>query len=183
MPLDDDRSELKDKFISYLDVAVAEYAMNYSVQGGTAFGGPAGGGGGGGHGLGSPTLLGGGNSGCMPSTAGQQQQQQQSSSGAAPGQQHGASGHAHAHAHGHGPGGGAGGGGQASGLLHSVLCERANSISPMRPTSIAGSDIASANAYDGSEWQPFEMLVLETALAEVCNHLSREAETLQVGCS
>ncbi|GIL63492.1 hypothetical protein Vafri_17545 [Volvox africanus] len=42
-----------------------------------------------------------------------------------------------------------------------------------------GSETASTNAFD-PEYQPFEMLVLETALSEICTHLSREVDTLQM---
>ncbi|KAG2501814.1 hypothetical protein HYH03_000313 [Edaphochlamys debaryana] len=40
-------------------------------------------------------------------------------------------------------------------------------------------ETGSQNAYD-PEQQPFEMVVLETALSEICSHLSREADALQV---
>ncbi|GLI61062.1 hypothetical protein VaNZ11_003325 [Volvox africanus] len=42
-----------------------------------------------------------------------------------------------------------------------------------------GSETASTNAFD-PEYQPFEMLVLETALSEICTHLSREVDTLHM---
>ncbi|GFR39805.1 hypothetical protein Agub_g295 [Astrephomene gubernaculifera] len=44
-----------------------------------------------------------------------------------------------------------------------------------------GSETASQTAFD-PEYQPFEMLVLETALSEICTHLSREVDALQAAC-
>eukprot|EP00198_Chlamydomonas_reinhardtii_P000271 XP_001689606.1 metal ion transporter [Chlamydomonas reinhardtii] len=42
-------------------------------------------------------------------------------------------------------------------------------------------DTASQTAFD-PEYQPFEMLVLETALSEICTHLSRDTDVLQLHC-
>ncbi|EFJ43506.1 hypothetical protein VOLCADRAFT_96274 [Volvox carteri f. nagariensis] len=78
-----------------------------------------------------------------------------------------------------GGGGGPAGGGAA--VLSAAVAAAAAAAAAPPSVSGPGSETASTNAFD-PEYQPFEMLVLETALTEICTHLSREVDALQVNC-